>query len=276
MRAIESGADDFVAKPSDQAELLARVRSLVRIKSYHDTTHAEGELAAWNRELEARVGVTGRAARARRPPATIFVGRRSRTSWSTTSCCSRATPRDRRRLLRPARLHLLRGGRRARGGHARARRVPPGAGREDRGARRDARAVHRRRGDGVLQRPRPRPTRRDRRSAWRSRCATRTTTRVRVGASRSRPRAGDRGRPGLRHAGEDRLPGRSDYAAIGSVTNLAARLCAEAGWWQVLVTDRVLAQVEDRVAAELVGDVQPKGFSRPVRVHDVVAGTIGR
>ena len=71
-------------------------------------------------------------------------------------------------------------------------------------------------------------------------------------------------------------PGRSDYAAIGSVTNLAARLCAEAGWWQVLVTDRVLAQVEDRVAAELVGDVQPKGFSRPVRVHDVVAETIGR
>ena len=42
------------------------------------------------------------------------------------------------------------------------------------------------------------------------------------------------------------------------------------------MTDRVLAQVEDRVAAELVGDVQPKGFSRPVRVHDVVAETIGR
>ena len=71
-------------------------------------------------------------------------------------------------------------------------------------------------------------------------------------------------------------PGRSDYAAIGSVTNLAARLCADAASWQVLVTDRVLAQVEERVATELVGDVQPKGFSRPVRVHDVLAESTGR
>jgi class 3 adenylate cyclase len=71
-------------------------------------------------------------------------------------------------------------------------------------------------------------------------------------------------------------PGRSDYAAIGSVTNLAARLCSDAGAWQVLVTDRVLAQVEEQVAAAAIGDVQPKGFSRPVRVHDVLAGTVGR
>ena len=39
--------------------------------------------------------------------------------------------------------------------------------------------------------------------------------------------------------------GRFDYAAIGSVTNLAARLCAEAGPWQILVTQRVLAATED-------------------------------
>jgi adenylate cyclase len=70
-------------------------------------------------------------------------------------------------------------------------------------------------------------------------------------------------------------PGRSDYAAIGSVTNLAARLCADAGPWQILVTDRVLAQVEEQVAANVVGDVQPRGFSRAVRVHDVLTETTG-
>jgi class 3 adenylate cyclase len=63
--------------------------------------------------------------------------------------------------------------------------------------------------------------------------------------------------------------GRFDYAAIGSVTNLAARLCSDAGPWQVLVTDRVLAAVEHLCAAEFVGDVQPKGFSRTVRVHNI-------
>ena len=56
IRAIESGADDFVNKPFDQAELLARVRSLVRVKRYHDTIENQAaELSAWNRELEQRV-----------------------------------------------------------------------------------------------------------------------------------------------------------------------------------------------------------------------------
>ena len=64
--------------------------------------------------------------------------------------------------------------------------------------------------------------------------------------------------------------GRSDYSAIGSVTNLAARLCGEAKAWQVLVTDRVLAPVEDTTVSEIIGDWQPKGFSRSVRVHNII------
>jgi class 3 adenylate cyclase len=56
LAAIEAGADDFIAKPFDQSELVARVRSLLRIKRYHDTIEAQAaELAQWNRELEQRV-----------------------------------------------------------------------------------------------------------------------------------------------------------------------------------------------------------------------------
>jgi len=63
--------------------------------------------------------------------------------------------------------------------------------------------------------------------------------------------------------------GRFDYAAIGSVTNLAARLCAEAVPWQILVTQRVNAAAEDRVVSRLVGELSLSGFSRPIRTFDV-------
>ena len=54
--ALEAGADDFVQKPFNQAELLARVASLVRIKAYHDTIQRQAEeLAEWNHTLSKRV-----------------------------------------------------------------------------------------------------------------------------------------------------------------------------------------------------------------------------
>jgi class 3 adenylate cyclase/CheY-like chemotaxis protein len=58
--------------------------------------------------------------------------------------------------------------------------------------------------------------------------------------------------------------GRWDYGAIGTVTNLAARLCAEAKTGQILISSRVAAAVEDVVAAEPVGALALRGLARPV------------
>jgi class 3 adenylate cyclase len=68
--------------------------------------------------------------------------------------------------------------------------------------------------------------------------------------------------------------GRYDYAAIGSVTNLAARLCGEAKPWQVLVTRRVLAAAGDGLEADPLGDLRLRGFSRPFPVFDVLSDEI--
>ena len=64
--------------------------------------------------------------------------------------------------------------------------------------------------------------------------------------------------------------GRWDYTAIGTVTNLAARLCAEARPGQILIAQRLVAAVEDLVEVEPVGDLHLKGFHRPVPAFNVV------
>ncbi len=64
--------------------------------------------------------------------------------------------------------------------------------------------------------------------------------------------------------------GRADYAAIGTVTNLAARLCDAAAAGQVLVSQRVLAATEDAVRVEPIQDLPLKGLSKPVHVFNVV------
>jgi class 3 adenylate cyclase len=62
---------------------------------------------------------------------------------------------------------------------------------------------------------------------------------------------------------------RFDYAAIGSVTNLASRLCDHAQPWQILTTQRVHAQAEEVAISDSVGEVSLSGFSRPVRAFDI-------
>ena len=65
--------------------------------------------------------------------------------------------------------------------------------------------------------------------------------------------------------------GRFDYAAIGTVSNVASRLCDEAKPGQILVSPRVLMAVEDTVTVEPVGEFALKGIRRPLAAHNVVA-----
>src|SRR5205823_12351774 len=64
--------------------------------------------------------------------------------------------------------------------------------------------------------------------------------------------------------------GRLDYGAIGTVTNLAARLCGEAQPRQILISQRVYGGVEDSVEVEALGRLTLKGFSKPVPAFNVL------
>jgi class 3 adenylate cyclase/PAS domain-containing protein len=65
--------------------------------------------------------------------------------------------------------------------------------------------------------------------------------------------------------------GRFDYSAIGTVTNLAARLCGEAGDGQILIAPRIFSKTEAQIEVAPVGELTLKGFSRPVLAYNVLA-----
>jgi len=71
--------------------------------------------------------------------------------------------------------------------------------------------------------------------------------------------------------GEVGFEGRSEYAVIGSVTNLAARLCDEAGNGEILIAPRVQTAVEHLVDSERLPDITLKGFRKPIGPHNVRA-----
>ena len=68
--------------------------------------------------------------------------------------------------------------------------------------------------------------------------------------------------------------GRFDYAAIGTVSNVASRLCDEAKPGQILISPRVLTKVENAVQVEPVGEFELKGIRRPLAAYNVVAAAI--
>ena len=273
-RSIEAGADDFITKPFNRDELLTRIRSLLRIKRYHDTIKSQAaELRDLNRTLEKRVRtqleqlerlqrlrrfLSPQLAEAivssgdesilrshRRQVAMIFVDLRG---WTTF--VDAVEPEELMRVLRE--FHDTIGGL----------------------VRRFDATVGFIEGDGVqlfFNDPIEVPDAALR--AIRLGCTLRHEMAVLTARWQKRGYDLDFGAGmalGYATCGEVGFEERSDYAAVGAVTNLASRLADEAAAGQILITQRLYAEVGDEVEVQSMGEFRLKGFQRPVAAFDVL------
>ena len=271
---LEAGADEYLTKPIDQIALVARVKSVLRLKALHDQVTAQAsELTTLNKGLEQRVteqlGEIERISRLRRflPPqvADLIVASGSEKELEShrreitalfcdlrgfTGFSESADPEDVMTLLRQYHeavgtiIHKHGG------------------------------TLERYAGDGVMvifndpvQVENP------------ALAAVKMALEMRIGltalCSRWRRLGHEIGFGiGISHGyatlGTIGFEGRFDYAAIGTVSNVASRLCDEASSGQILISPRVLMSVEDAVCVEPAGQFELKGLRRPMPVHNVM------
>jgi adenylate cyclase len=271
---LEAGGDDYLTKPFDHASLLARVRSMLRIKALHDKVQEQAaELASWNRTLEERVASQlgeieriGRLKRFlapqlaemivssgderfleshRREIAVLFCDLRGFTAFAETG-----EPEEVMALLRGYHeslgpiIHRFEG------------------------------TLDRFTGDGLMvffNDPVPCVDAGER--------AVRMAIEMREAAASLAAAWRKRGRQvgfgvgiaqGFATLGRIGFEGRFDYSAIGTVCNLAARLCAEAKDGEILVSAPVAAAVEEVAELRPMGEIALKGLSRAMAAVNVL------
>jgi adenylate cyclase len=271
---LDAGADEYLTKPVDQGALVARVKSMLRIKVLHDKVQEQAaQLGEWNRTLEQRVAEQvaelERVTRLKRflPPqladlivssgdeilleshrreiTAVFCDLRGFTAFAET-----AEPEEVMGILRQYHSALGELVFRFEG------------------------TLEHFAGDGMMvffndPLPVSDPAVRAVRMA--------VTMRERIGELIQHWRR--RGHQlefgvgiamGYATLGKIGFEGRLDYGAIGTVTNLASRLCDEARPGQILVSQRVYAEVEAIAELEPVGELLLKGLARPVTAFNVV------
>jgi adenylate cyclase len=271
--ALDAGADEYLTKPVDHGSLVARVKSMLRIKALTDTVQAQRkELEDWNKTLENRVseqleqlerlsrlkrffspqlaeailtgGTDDPLKSHRREVTVVFLDLRNFTTFAELS-----EPEEVMGVLREfhAEMGTL--------------------------ILRHEGTLERFTGDGLMiffNDPVAMPDHAQR--ALRMALAMRD--RVNEMSMLWRKRGYDLSlgigiAQGYATIGAIGFEGRLDYGAVGAVTNLAARLCGEAKGGQILTNQKTLSSFEDLVEAEPVGQVSLKGFAKPIAVYSI-------
>lgn len=271
---LEAGAEEYLVKPIDQHALVARVKSMLRVKELHDTTQEQAaQLAEWNRKLEERVkeqlaelermnqlkrffspslvelivssGDDNFLKSHRQEITVLFCDLRGYTAFAAS-----AEPEEEIQLLDEY--------------HKRVGSLV---------FRSEATLEHYA-GDGVMaffNDPVPCPDP----AARAVRTALGMHREVGELLEKWRTRGFDLGfgvgiAMGYATLGQIGFEGQFHYAAVGTVSNLAARLCDKAQAGQILISQRVYAELEGMAEVEPVGELTLKGFQKPVPAHNVL------